>query len=311
MAKVPGNTDGAASGDETGVDRPVCGLIMPISGTTPAHTTEHWAKVQKLLHRSINVAGFEPINVWLNSSTDRVSERIIGNIFQFPVVIVDISDLNPNVMLELGMRLASKKPTVVVVNDGGTIPFDIRDFHAIHYPGDMNMLGMEEFFTVLEASIREKYTASLKDNYTPFLGHIVVDVLSPQERVVGINELIIDRMDSIERKIANLSTKPIRRQEAGLRSAMTVSTYGGDVNSIYATVPRHEYATFNEVCQDIGADKVRVIGKNAELNYCAVEFSGQSSREELELIKEKMRNSISEMASFIGIREDIYDKLER
>ena len=93
-------------------DHEVCGLIIPISGTTN-HSEKHWSDMRDLLSRAIENASLKPVPVWINSSTDRVSERIVGNIFRFPVCIADISDQNPNVMLELGLRLASKKPTIV------------------------------------------------------------------------------------------------------------------------------------------------------------------------------------------------------
>jgi len=99
-----------------------CGVIMPISATS-SHSEEHWRKVQTLLHRGISDAGFTPRNVWESPTSDRISERIIGSIFEVPIAVADISDLNPNVMLELGLRLASKRPTVVVANTGGEIPF--------------------------------------------------------------------------------------------------------------------------------------------------------------------------------------------
>ena len=92
-------------GGEKSKDLPVCGLILPISETAN-HSEEHWTNIRTLLHRGIAAAGFDPQNVWENTSKDRISERIIGNIFQVPLAVADISDLNPNVMLELGLRLA-------------------------------------------------------------------------------------------------------------------------------------------------------------------------------------------------------------
>ncbi|WP_333612045.1 hypothetical protein [Brevundimonas bullata] len=88
--------------------QPACGIIMPISATDN-FSEKHWSNVQSLLHRAIRQADFIPVNVWAGEVIDRISERIIGNIFSHDIVVVDTSDLNPNVMLELGLRLASKK----------------------------------------------------------------------------------------------------------------------------------------------------------------------------------------------------------
>lgn len=176
--------------------RPTCGIIMPISATV-SHPEKHWAEVQVLLHRVINDAGFEPVNVWTGEVKDRISERSVGNLFMQDIVLADISDLNPNVMLELGLRLASKKPTLVIVNAGGEIPFDIRDFHAIHYPSNLNILGMEIFFQEVKESIQSKHAAFINKTYVPFLGTIVVDVLAPESRPVQADQLILSRLDAL------------------------------------------------------------------------------------------------------------------
>jgi hypothetical protein len=210
MARQPRASETAldTAAEDAAASQPVCGVIMPISATA-SHTEEHWRDVQLLVHRAIQAAGFTPRNVWDNTSTDRVSERIIGNIFDVPIAVADISDLNPNVMLELGLRLSSKKPTLVIINSGGTIPFDIRDFHAVFYPSDMNMLGMENFFKTLSKNLKEKYNASQQENYTPFLSSVIVDVASPQTREVGVNELLLSRMNEISQRLSRLESKPM------------------------------------------------------------------------------------------------------
>lgn len=210
---------------------PVCGVIMPISATAN-HAEDHWRDVQSLLHRGISAAGFKPENVWDNTSTDRVSERIIGNIFNVPIAVADISELNPNVMLELGLRLASKKPTVVIVNSGGSIPFDIRDFHAIFYPSDMNILGMEEFFRKLSKVLKEKFSSFGTDAYTPFLGSVIVDVASPETREVGFNELLLSRFDDIADRMVRLESvvRPLRRSSSTPSAPIGITRSSGIIH---------------------------------------------------------------------------------
>jgi hypothetical protein len=224
----PKETSGASRG---GDNSPTCGVIMPISSTSN-QTEQHWSDVQKLLHRAISEAEFSPVNVWTNELTDRVSERIVGNIYSHDIVVADISDLNPNVMLELGLRLASKKPTIVVVNSGGTIPFDIRDFHAIHYPADLNILGMEEFFSALQESLKIKLTAYRNGTYTPFLGQVVVDVLSPETREVPLDELVLAKLDELGSRLGRLERQGTR---ANAQQSTPVSHWDED-STIYLDI---------------------------------------------------------------------------
>ena len=203
---------------EASSERPVCGVIMPISETA-THSEPHWQNVQTLLHRAISLAGFEPRNVWESTATDRISERIIGNIFQVPIAVADITDLNPNVMLELGLRLAPKKPTIVIATLGSAIPFDIRDFHTSFYPADMNMLGMEDFFRRLGKVLQDKMAISKTDNYTPFLGSVIVNVASPEMREVGVNDLLLSRLDEVAHRLISVEASVKRPRNVAGSSA--------------------------------------------------------------------------------------------
>ncbi len=180
-----------------------CGLIMPIS-STKNYDESHWRDVQKLLHRGISAAGFIPVNVWTNEATDRISERVVGNIFNKPIVVADISDLNPNVMFELGLRISSKKPTIIVCCTGSEIPFDIHDFNIIFYPNNLNILGMEKFFADLIVSLKNKIMAFEESTYVPFLSNVIVDVLSPTTRETTAEEIIIRSLGSIEDRLSKI-----------------------------------------------------------------------------------------------------------
>lgn len=212
---------GAQAAGDTDTATIECGVIMPISATA-TYSEEHWRQVQTLIHRGIAGAGFVPRNVWESTTSDRISERIIGSIFEVPVAVADISDLNPNVMLELGLRLASKKPTIVVANNGGEIPFDIRDFHATLYPPDLNILGMEDFFRRLTKALQEKHSAFAKgESYTPFLGKVIIDVASPETRELGANDLLLSRLDEISTRLGAVEGAVRRSRTVGANNVVT------------------------------------------------------------------------------------------
>jgi hypothetical protein len=207
---------------EEATPKPTCGIIMPISATA-SRSESQWANVQTLLHRVIGTAGFDAKNVWEGAATDRISERIISSIFRCDIVVADITDLNPNVMLELGLRLASKKPTIVVVSKGSAIPFDIRDFQAVDYPADMNMLGMEDFFNRLSTQLNEKYDAAQRESYQPFLSNVVIDVLAPKERPGTLDQVILNKLDDLSYRIQIIDDN--RRSEKMAASAGITETH--------------------------------------------------------------------------------------
>ena len=215
MAK--GTRQSGASDAEAGKadlgQQDICGIVMPISATTTVHDEAHWARVQTLLHRAVRGAGIEPKNVWVGQATDRITERILSNLFEVPIALCDITDLNPNVMLELGMRLTSKRPTIVVMEQGPRPPFVIGDFEAITYPPDLNILDMEDFFEVLKNNLREKLAAWKAGDYKPFLRNITIDVLEPEARQVPFEELVTQQLEAIS---ARLERVDARSQAAAL-----------------------------------------------------------------------------------------------
>lgn len=120
-------TQAEESGDETqakdGDEKPVCGLVMPISEIDgcPEH---HWAEVRKILSDAAEDAGFKPNLVSIADNVGVIHKRIVQNLYGNPIVVVDVSGKNPNVMFELGMRLTFDKPTVIVKDDETDYSFD-------------------------------------------------------------------------------------------------------------------------------------------------------------------------------------------
>lgn len=298
-----------AKADDQAVDLTICGIIMPISSTL-SHDANHWSSVQKLFHRAISIAGFQPVNVWQNSSNDRVSERIIGNLFEFPMMIADISDLNPNVMLELGMRLASKKPTVVVVQRGGEIPFDIRDFHAVMYPSDMNMLEMENFFEELSSALNDKYDASQQQGYVPFLGGIVVDVLSPQQREVGINELLLDRLGDLSKKVSALesgASTPRKSFRKNTDATSHISTYDGYNGEIYFTIPSRNVDIFKTSVKKFNPKTVGPFYVDEDLTYGVIRLTGIRNSKDFDALKSELASATAHTGFKIGVPNEAYE----
>lgn len=232
MAKATTPEDGKT--DIPSTNATVCGVVMPISATKN-RTAGHWERVQQLLHRVIRAAGCHPQNVWEGGATDRITPRILKNLFAAPILVCDISELNPNVMLELGMRLTSKKPTICIVETGGKIPFDINDFEVVKYPPDLNIIDMEAFFVVVERQIKDKLQASQDGDYVPFLKGIgPIEVLEPDTRAVSFERLVEGRFDDLLSKVENLESQISTKSIPNLDSSM--STESNDDNTVYLAV---------------------------------------------------------------------------
>ncbi|MCA1452196.1 hypothetical protein I6F35_03065 [Bradyrhizobium sp. BRP22] len=53
-----------------------------------------------------------------------IGDRVIADITRSPLVIADLTDLNPNAFYELGIRHATELPTIHIARSGTPLPFD-------------------------------------------------------------------------------------------------------------------------------------------------------------------------------------------
>lgn len=280
---------------------PECGVIMPISATT-SHSEKHWLQVLGLVHRTIKASGMEPANVWAGEATDRISERIVANIFSHEIIVADISDLNPNVMLELGLRLASKKPTIVISDSTGSIPFDIRDFSILKYPDDLNIVEMESFMTLLSETIKEKLEAFQENRYSPFLGSIVVDVATPETRSVPLNEIVLDRLEQIGNRLSRLEKqgKPTP-PPVSYGGDSVVSSLGGGKYRAYYTVPIERSDTAIALLSNY-FEQVHMLGKDTRNSYISAVC---------EAAKSHVADSATDMIMPLGAKRGVPQSMTR
>jgi hypothetical protein len=70
-----------------------------------------------------------------------IGDRVVSDIINADLVVADLTDLNPNVFYELGIRHSTEKPTIHVARAGTPLPFDnishrtifvdLTDWHSI------------------------------------------------------------------------------------------------------------------------------------------------------------------------------------
>lgn len=185
-----------------------CGLIMPLAPMVGYKET-HFSEVQSILIKTINdikEINFNPRMVSESEGEiDIIHNNIVNNIYDDPIVIVDISGRNGNVMLELGLRLAFDKPLIIVKDDMTDYMFDISMIEHISYPSDLRHTEILKFQQTLKDKVIRTYNKAQKDeNYSPFLKNFKRIKVSSIENVdvnqSEILELILDKIDKIEHK---------------------------------------------------------------------------------------------------------------
>lgn len=195
--------------------RKVCGIVMPISAIDGCFES-HWVDVKNIISDAISAAGFEANLVSDADEIGVIQKRIIQNLYDNPVVVCDVSAKNPNVMFELGLRLAFDKPTIIIKDDMTSYSFDTSSIEHLEYPRDLRYSKILEFKSRLELKIKATYEASLdSENYTTFLKHFgQFKVAKIDEKEAPQYELIMDEIAALRRSVASLDSSATRAKAA-------------------------------------------------------------------------------------------------
>ena len=109
-----------------------CFVIMPFSGAETIQTKEDWDNI----YENLFIPAWQENNCRCERTgvpRGSITKDIIERLFSSDVVFADLTDSNPNVMYELGVRHAFRKPSMMVKQKGAKIPFDIDDYVVHDY----------------------------------------------------------------------------------------------------------------------------------------------------------------------------------
>jgi len=189
---------------EENKQKPTCGIIMPIAPIDGLQS-DHWVDVFSLLTEVAEKEGFITSMVSESDDSGIIHQRIIQNIYNNDIVICDVSAKNPNVMFELGMRLAFDKPTILIKDDSTDYVFDTGLIEHIPYPRDLRFNKIVGFKTLLGKKLKATYNNSKKSDYSTFLGHFSnFKVQKLKEKEGDINTLVLDSLQELRLEFLNL-----------------------------------------------------------------------------------------------------------
>lgn len=191
--------------------------ISAIDGCGP----EHWAEVLKIVKESCDKAGFSSSLVSDSEDSGIIQKRIVTNVYKSDIVIVDVSAKNPNVMFELGMRLAFDKPAIIIKDDKTGYSFDTGVIEHLAYPRDLHYYSILDFKDKLVAKLSATHKAATTDpNYTTFLKHFgEYTVKGLESTEVGGNEYVLKAVEELREELALTRRRSLRHEFLDASSA--------------------------------------------------------------------------------------------
>ncbi|CAH1851762.1 hypothetical protein [Convivina praedatoris] len=171
------------------------GIVAPISQLkgSSVYTEQHWKDVLFLLKQSIEI----PMKL-VSESDDSgiIISKIVTNLSTLDLVICDVSSKNPNVMFELGLRLAFNKPVILIKDELTDYSFDTSPIKHLAYPSNLNYHGSVRF----QEELAQKIHAVKNGNVDKFLDHFTVKNIDNK-----ISEENISDVDALRGQMKELS----------------------------------------------------------------------------------------------------------
>ena len=110
-----------------------CFVIMPFSQSTAEHTEAYWTALFDNLIKPL-IEENSGIDVFRSAPRrEDVLGEIIKNLVTQHIVVADLTDHNPNVFWELGVRQSFQHRTITIAECGTKLPFDLGKKGTLFY----------------------------------------------------------------------------------------------------------------------------------------------------------------------------------
>jgi hypothetical protein len=186
-----------------------CFIITPLGDEFSPTRQKAEGVIEKVIEPTLSDE-YELILPHKIALTGNITKQIIAAITSADLVIANLTELNPNVMYELGIRMAFGKATIIIAEKDTPLPFDIAQERTIFYADAL--YGSDDFIEELQAKVRAIDTNV--ENQGPVyesIGQAVrLKKIEQQEREKPDGDIssfryLIEKLEHIEQKLLQLS----------------------------------------------------------------------------------------------------------
>lgn len=198
-----------------------CFVMMPFSDQGD-YPKGHFTKVyEQIFAPAIIKAGYTPYRVDENTISDSIIDKIFEGVQNCEMALCDLSNRNPNVLYELGLRQAYNKPVVLVKDEKTENIFDVSAISTISYSS--NRL----YENVVEA--QEKICESLKSTGegkdTTLIQFVRAKEASYENIKVNKDDTVNIMLQSIMKELQRLNATQRNDSKADTEETMVARIY--------------------------------------------------------------------------------------
>lgn len=203
MAEEKGRAKKAAEADKP----KVCFVITPIGDDASPTRRAIDGLVDAVIEPTLRELGFQVDVAHRMTKTGSITTQVIELLLSADLVVANLTDLNPNVMYELAVRHAARKPVVILADRLTRLPFDVADERTIFYTNDM--AGVPE----LASKLRVMATAAESDEQPDnpiYRGakSLIMREVAPTDA----NTFVLDRLDRLEALLSEALRGTVQRK---------------------------------------------------------------------------------------------------
>ena len=177
-----------------------CFIVMPFGGDDPTQKKRFDGVFKGIIKPAVLEAGYEPVREDISATPGNIPSSIVRKLAECEMAIVDMTNLNPNVFYELGIRhVFSKSSTVLLIGKGEKIPFDTASHRVIQYTNELDALDDIHEKIVQAIRLREKQQNTSDNIVHDTYSELPDDLLSMLKK-----EIVSQRLNEQAEKIATL-----------------------------------------------------------------------------------------------------------
>lgn len=201
-----------------------CFVVTPIGGDNTNTRRAADGLINAVIIPVCEQLGLEVFVAHRIDKPGSITGQVIDHVLNDDLVITNLTELNPNVMYELALRHAARKPVVSLAEDGTKLPFDISEDRTIFYSDDM--YGVNILKDRLAAMIKEAMGDEEPDNpvYRAVNYQVMKEAAKSDADGNAFENFVLNRFDRLESTLKKLvSSQPTLDHIVATHS---INTYG-------------------------------------------------------------------------------------